>query len=112
MDLRDGVTTSSKEQMRSLVRVQVQGEITPKSGKDQGATTKYPRGLKCKDWTSREKTPYLECGDDVAKVIQLKGFKSKMTRGPTWKKRRRQAGPPHFCVGSASHFLSVKMLQP
>jgi hypothetical protein len=37
MDKRDGVTTSSKEQMRSSVRVRVQGEITSKGGKDQGA---------------------------------------------------------------------------
>jgi hypothetical protein len=37
MDRRDGVTTSSKEQMRSSVRVRVQGEITSKGGKDQGA---------------------------------------------------------------------------
>jgi hypothetical protein len=35
MDKKDGVTTSSKEQMRSLVRVQVHDEITPKGGKDQ-----------------------------------------------------------------------------
>jgi hypothetical protein len=37
--LKDGVITSSKEQMRSLIRVQVQGEITPKGGKDQDVTT-------------------------------------------------------------------------
>jgi hypothetical protein len=39
MDKRDGVTTSSKEQMRSSVRVRVQGEITSKGAKDQGGTT-------------------------------------------------------------------------
>jgi hypothetical protein len=37
--LKDGVITSSKEQMRSLIRVQVQGEIAPKGGKDQDVTT-------------------------------------------------------------------------
>jgi hypothetical protein len=42
MDLRDRVTMSSKEQMRSLVRVQEQGEITPKGGNDQGVTTEHP----------------------------------------------------------------------
>jgi hypothetical protein len=61
MDLRDGVTMSSKEQMRSLVRVQVQGEITPKGGNDQGVTTEH--GLKCKGRISCEKTPYFKRGD-------------------------------------------------
>jgi hypothetical protein len=42
MGKRDGVTTSSKEQMRSFVRVRVQGKITSKGGKDQGATTYHP----------------------------------------------------------------------
>jgi hypothetical protein len=57
MDKRFVVTTSSTEQIRSSVRVQVQGEITPKGGKDQGATTDHPRGLRGKDRTSCEKTP-------------------------------------------------------
>jgi hypothetical protein len=39
------VTTSSKEQMRSFVRVRVQGQITSKGGKDQGGTTDHPQGL-------------------------------------------------------------------
>jgi hypothetical protein len=43
MNKRDGVRTSSKEKMRSFVCVQVQGEITPKGGKDQGAMTGHPR---------------------------------------------------------------------
>jgi hypothetical protein len=34
MDKKDGVTTSSKEQMRSPVRIQVHDEITPKGGED------------------------------------------------------------------------------
>jgi hypothetical protein len=42
MEKRDGVTTSSKEQMRSSVRVRMQGEITSNSGKDQGDTTDHP----------------------------------------------------------------------
>jgi hypothetical protein len=57
------------------VRVQVQGEITPKGGKDQGVTTEHPRGLKRKGRTSCEKTTYQR-GDDIAKMM----------RGPTWKK--------------------------
>jgi hypothetical protein len=73
MDQRDGVTISSKEQMRSSVRFQVQGEITPKGGKDQGDMTYHPRGLRRKDLTSCEKTLYLDCGDDNAKITQMKG---------------------------------------
>jgi hypothetical protein len=80
MDKTDEVTTSSKEQMRSSVHVQVQGEITPKGCKDQGAMTDHPRGLRCKDQTSREKTPYLDRGDDDANMTQMKGHKSKMSR--------------------------------
>jgi hypothetical protein len=41
MDKRDGVITSSKERMRSSIPVRVQGEITSKGGKDQGATTDH-----------------------------------------------------------------------
>jgi hypothetical protein len=80
MDKRDGVTTSSKEQMRSFVRVRVEGEITSKGGKDQGGTTDHPRGLRCKVRTSYEKTPYLDRGDDDLKMTQIKGEKSKMPR--------------------------------
>jgi hypothetical protein len=82
----DRVTTSSKERMRSLVRVQVHDEITPKGGKDQCVTKERPQGLKCKDRTSCEKTPYLGREDDVAKMMQLKGSKCKTARGSTWRK--------------------------
>jgi hypothetical protein len=47
-DKKDRVTTSSKEQMRNLDRVQVHDEITPKGGKDRSVTKEYPRGLKHK----------------------------------------------------------------
>jgi hypothetical protein len=80
MDKRAGVTTSSKEQMRSSVRVRVQGEITSKGGKDQGGTTDHPRGLRRSVRTSCEKTPYLDHRDDNLKMTQIKGDKSKMPR--------------------------------
>jgi hypothetical protein len=48
MDKKDGVITSSKQQMRSHVRVQVCDEIAPKGGKDRSVTKEHPRGLKCK----------------------------------------------------------------
>jgi hypothetical protein len=42
MDKKDRITTSSMEQMRSLVRVQVHDEITPKGGKNQSVTKEQP----------------------------------------------------------------------
>jgi hypothetical protein len=89
MDKRDGVTTSSKEQMRSFARVRVQGEITPKGGKDQGATTDHPWGLRCKVRTSCEKTPYLDRGNDNLKMTQIMGAKSKMPRWAAGRKTGR-----------------------
>jgi hypothetical protein len=80
MGKRDGVTKSSKKQMRSSVRVRVQGEITSKGGKDKGTMTDHPRGLRRKVRTSCEKTSYLDRGDDDLKMTQIKGAKSKMPR--------------------------------
>jgi hypothetical protein len=48
MDIKDGVTTSSKEKLRSPVRVQEHDGITPKGGKDRSVTKEHPRGLKRK----------------------------------------------------------------
>jgi hypothetical protein len=92
MDKRDGVTTSSKEQMRSSVRVQVRGEITSNGGKDQGGTTDHPRGLRRIVRTSYEKTPYVDRGDDDLKMTQIKGGMPKCQdepRGGRW----AQTGP-------------------
>jgi hypothetical protein len=48
MDIKDGFTTSSKEQLRSLVHVYELDEITPNGGKDRSVTKEHPRGLKRK----------------------------------------------------------------
>jgi hypothetical protein len=48
MDIKEGFTTSSKEQLRSLVRVHELDEITSNDGKDRSATKEHPRGLKRK----------------------------------------------------------------
>jgi hypothetical protein len=48
MDIKDGFTTSSKEHLRSLVRVHDLDEITSNGGKDRSVTREHPRGLKRK----------------------------------------------------------------
>jgi hypothetical protein len=48
MDIKDKFTTSSKQQLRSLVRVHELDEITSNGGKDQSITKEHPRGLKRK----------------------------------------------------------------
>jgi hypothetical protein len=48
LDIKDGFATSSKEHLRSLVRVHELDEITSNGGKDRSATKEHPRGLKRK----------------------------------------------------------------
>jgi hypothetical protein len=48
MDIKDGFTTSSKEQLRSIVRVYGLDGITSFGGKDRSVTKEHPRGLKRK----------------------------------------------------------------
>jgi hypothetical protein len=47
MDIKDGFT-SSKDQLRSLVRVHELDEITFNGGEDRSVTKEHPRGLKHK----------------------------------------------------------------
>jgi hypothetical protein len=48
MDIKDGFTTSSKEQLRSLVHVHEFDEITSNGSKDRSVTKEHPQRLKCK----------------------------------------------------------------
>jgi hypothetical protein len=48
MEIKDGFTTSSKEHLRSLVRVHELDEITFNGGKDRSAMKEHPWGLKFK----------------------------------------------------------------
>jgi hypothetical protein len=48
MDIKEGFATSSKEHLRSLVRVHELAEITSNGGKDRSVTKQHPRGLKRK----------------------------------------------------------------
>jgi hypothetical protein len=43
MDIKDGFTTSSKEHLRSLVRVHELDEITSNGGEDRSVTKEPPR---------------------------------------------------------------------
>jgi hypothetical protein len=48
MDIKDGFTTSSKEHLRSLVRVHELDEITSNCGEDRSVTKEHPQRLKRK----------------------------------------------------------------
>jgi hypothetical protein len=48
VDIKDGFTTSSKEQLRSLVLVHELDEIISNGGEDRSVTKEHPRGLKRK----------------------------------------------------------------
>jgi hypothetical protein len=48
MDVKDGFATSSKEHLRSLVRVHELDGITSNGGKDRSVTKEHPWGLKRK----------------------------------------------------------------
>jgi hypothetical protein len=48
MDIKNGFAASSKEHLRSLVRVHEPDEITSNGGEDRSVTKEHPRGLKRK----------------------------------------------------------------
>jgi hypothetical protein len=48
MDIKDEFAKSSKEHLRSLVRVHELDEITSNGGEEQSVTEEHPRGLKRK----------------------------------------------------------------
>jgi hypothetical protein len=48
VDIMDEFTTSSKDHLRSLIRVHELDEITSNGGKDQSVIKEHPRGLKRK----------------------------------------------------------------
>jgi predicted FMN-binding regulatory protein PaiB len=79
MDIKDGFTTSSKEQLRSLVRVHELGEITSEGGKDRSATKEHPRGLKRKRPNFMKENLHLGREDDIVKIVQVEGAKCIIT---------------------------------
>jgi hypothetical protein len=64
MDIKDEFTTSSKEKLRSFVRVHELDEVTSNGGKDRSATKEHPRGLKRKrsDFMQREPPSWTRVG--------------------------------------------------
>jgi predicted FMN-binding regulatory protein PaiB len=83
MDIKNGFTTSSKEQLRSLVRVHELDEITSNGGEDRSVTKKHPRGLKRKRPTSCTENLHLGREDDIVKMVQVEGAKCIITQGLT-----------------------------
>jgi hypothetical protein len=75
MDTMDGFTTSSNEQLRSLVRVHGLDEITSNGGKDRSVTKEHPRGLKRKRPYFMQGEPPFGREDDIVKIVQMEGAK-------------------------------------
>jgi hypothetical protein len=125
MDIKDGLTTSSKEQLRSPVRVHELDEITSNGGNDRSVTKEHPRGLKRKrtdfmqgeppSWTRGwHRQNSANGGGKVHKHMRIHGSEGATEPG------RDGPGPvgpsrpawPTPGVGSASFFLHPKILQP
>jgi hypothetical protein len=73
MDIKDGFTTSSKENLRSLVHVHELDEITSNGGEDRSATRNTPEDSSVKDRTSFKENLHLGREDDIVKIIQVVG---------------------------------------
>jgi hypothetical protein len=75
MDIKDGLATSSKEHLRSLIRVNELDEITSSGGKDRSVTKEHPWGLKCKRSNFMHGEPPSWTRDDIVKIMQVEGAK-------------------------------------
>jgi hypothetical protein len=125
MDIKDGFTTSSKEQLRRLVRDHELDEITSNGGENRSVTKEHPQGLKRKrpnfmhgeppPWTrGRHRQNGASGGGKVHNHTRTHG-----SEGAT-EPRRDGPGPvgpsrpawPSPRVGSAPLFLHPKDLQP
>jgi hypothetical protein len=96
MDIKDGFATSSKEHLRSLVRVHELDEITSNGAEDRSPTRITPGDWNAKDRTSCEENHHLGREDDIIKIMQVEGSKSIITWGPTGAKgrpNRAEVGP-------------------
>jgi hypothetical protein len=111
MDIKDGFTTSLKEQLRSLVRVYELDEITSNSGKDQSVPKEHPRGLKQKrpDFMQGEPPSWTRgwhCqnsasgGGKVHKYMRTHGSKGVTEPAGMGLGRSAQAGRPGPLQGS------------
>jgi hypothetical protein len=125
MDIKDGFTTSSKEQLRILVVVHELDEITSNGGKDRSATKEHPRGLKRKrpNFMQREPPSWTQGGhhqnsasggDKVHNHMRTHGSEGATEPG---RDGPRPVGPsrpawPSSSAGSAPLSLRLKDLQP
>jgi hypothetical protein len=124
MDIKDRFTTSSKEQLRSLVRVHELDEITSNGDKDRSVIKEHPRGLKRKTEVHAQRTSILDARMTSSKWCKWRGKVHNHTRthgseGAT-EPGRDGHGPvspsrpalPSSGVGSAPLSLHSKDLQP
>jgi hypothetical protein len=125
MNIKDGFTTSSKEQLRILVHVYELDEITSNGGKNRSVTKEHPRGLKRKrpDFMQGEPPSLTRAwhrqnsangGGKVHKYMRTRGSEGATKPGLDGP---RPVGPsrpawPTPGVGSALLFLHPKILQP
>jgi hypothetical protein len=104
MDIKDGFTTSSKEQLRSLVRVYELDEITSNGGKDRSVTKEHPRGLK-------RKRPAIRNTESHSHREAI--HKLEMEEGDLWEKDRpTRRKHPQVENEERRHLLTVKFHQP
>jgi hypothetical protein len=88
MNIKDRVTTSSKEQLRSPIRVREHDESLPKVARTKVLQRNIPEDWSVKDRTSCKKNLHLGREDDIVKMVQMKGAKCIKTWGPTGAKGR------------------------
>jgi hypothetical protein len=100
MDIKDGLATSSKKHLRSLVGVRELDEFTSNGGEDRSVTKEHPWDWSVKDRTSWTENLHLGREDDIVKIMQVEGTKCINTWGPTGAKGRPNRaevglGPAH-----------------
>jgi hypothetical protein len=119
MDIKDGLATSSKEHLRSVVYVHELDEITSNGGKDRSATKEHPRGLKRKrrkfmrgeppSWTRGwHRKNHASGGGKVHNHLRTHGSEGvtepgRIGPGPVGSAQfRRRFGPPFFAPKGSS----------
>jgi hypothetical protein len=104
---------SSKEQMRSPVRVQVQDEITPKGVKDRSVTMEHSRGLERPNFMREDLTSWTQgwrCQNNAIKGVQIQNDKrTHVEEGATEPDR---SGPVPVGPSRSAHLFLVSVRLP